>query len=113
MPQVVEQLRAGDAHVGDLVLTAQCVDRAEALTRQAFQPAAELVALAADHMRAEVPIRAGRVTRDAHLLRDVEDDRYRQDVVLPGDATSCLRASVWTFVASTTVSRPALSRWPA
>src|SRR5215470_10150422 len=56
VPQVVEQLRAGDAHVGNLVLTTQRVDRTEALTRQAFQPATELVTLAADLMGAEVPV---------------------------------------------------------
>ena len=71
--------------VGDLVLAVQRVDRAEALTLQAFQPAAELVALAADHMGAEVAVGAGRVARDTHLLRDVEDDRHRQHVVLAGD----------------------------
>ena len=87
VPQVVEQPRAGDAHVGDLVLTTQRVDRPEALTLQAFQPAAELVALTADHMGAEVAVGEARVTRDAHLLRDVEDDRHRQHVVLQQYAT--------------------------
>src|SRR5262249_61404120 len=84
VPQLVEQLRAGDAHAGDLVLTTQRVDRTEALTRQSLYAAAELVALAADHMGAEVPVGAGRVARHAHLLRDVEDDPHRPDILRPG-----------------------------
>ena len=46
--------------------------------------AAELAALAAEHVRAEVPVRAAGVALGAELLRQVEHDRDRQHVVLAG-----------------------------
>jgi hypothetical protein len=82
--QVVEQPAAGDPSGCDLVGRAQHVHPAEALAGQPAQPAAQLVALAAQHVRAELPVRSGGVAVGAHPLRQVEHDRDGQHVVRAG-----------------------------
>ena len=82
--QVVEQLGAGDRGGGDLFGRAQDVHRAEALALEPGQAAAQLAALAAEHVRAEVPVLAAGVALRAELLRQVQDDRHRQHVVRAG-----------------------------
>ena len=82
--QVVEQRGAGDPGGGDLFWGAQDVDGAEPLPAEVVQAAAELAALAAEHVRAEVAVRAAGVALRAQLLRQVQDDRHRQHVVLAG-----------------------------
>ena len=94
---------------------AQDVHLAEALALQAAQRAAQLAAVALDDVAGHAgPVGAAGVALGADVLRHVEHDGDRQHVVLRGPAaTSCLRASGCTLVASTTVSRPAASRLPA
>ena len=82
--EVAEQLGAGDRGGGDLLGRTQDVDRAEPLALEPGQAAAQLAALAAEHVRAEVPVRAAGVALRAELLRQVQDDRHRQHVVRAG-----------------------------
>src|SRR6202040_4261577 len=56
--EVAEQLGPGDRGGVDLLGGTQDVDRAEPLAVEVMQAAAELAALAAEHMRAEVPVGA-------------------------------------------------------
>jgi hypothetical protein len=84
VPQVVVQPRPRDPHVGDLVAP-QRVDRAEPLALQPLQPAAQLVVLAADDIGAEGPVGTGRIARDAHVLRNIHNDRHREHIVLTGN----------------------------
>jgi hypothetical protein len=81
---VVEQALAHDLRLGDVLLGAQDVHLAEPLLAEVPEPAAQLVALAADHLRPEVAVRADGVALDAEALGHVEDDRDRQDVVRAG-----------------------------
>lgn len=68
-----------------LLLGAQDVDLAEALTLQAAQRTAQLPAVALDHVAGHVgTVRPGRVAREADLFGQVEDDRDGQHIVLPG-----------------------------
>ena len=72
------------------------------------QRPAQLVALAADDVRAEVAVGAPALRSMQHPLGDVEHDGDREHVVRLGERRRRrLRASGWTLVASTTVSRPA------
>ena len=82
VPQIAEQPGPGDRGGGDLFGGAQEVDRAEPLPPEVVQAAPELAALAAEHVCAEVPARG--VALRAQLLRQVQDDRHRQHVVLAG-----------------------------
>ena len=84
VPQVAVQPGPGDRGRVDLLGSAQHVDGAEPLAGQPAQAAAELAALAAEDVRAEVPVRAGFVAVGAQLFRQVEHDRHRQHVVLAG-----------------------------
>ena len=84
VPQVAVQPGAGDRGRRDLLGGVQHVHGAEPFAGQPAQPAAELAALAAEHVRAEVPVRAAGVPLRAELLRQVEHDRGRQHVVLAG-----------------------------
>ena len=90
VPPVAVQPGAGDRHVRDLLDPPQGVHRAEALPLQATQPAAELVTLPPDHLRPEIPVRAGRIAVQTHPLRHVEHDRDRQHVVLAGQRDELL-----------------------
>ena len=84
VPQVAEQFGAHNRGGGDLFRRAQDVDHTEALALEPMQAAAQLAALAAEHVRAEVPVRAVFVPLGAELLRQVQHDRHRQHVVLAG-----------------------------
>ena len=84
LAEIVEQSGPGDDGRGDLVRAAQHVDGAEALPAQVVQAAPQLAALAADHVRAEVAVRAFGVALGAQLLRQVQDDGRGQHVVLAG-----------------------------
>ena len=75
---------AHDRRGVDLLGRAQHVHRAEALALQAAQPAAQLVVLAAQHVRPEVAVGPGGVARRADLSRQVQHDGDRQDVVIAG-----------------------------
>ena len=57
------------------------MDRAKAFLLQAPQPASQLVALAADDVRAEVTLGARPVPLDTQRLRHVQNDRDRENVV--------------------------------
>jgi len=57
------------------------VDPAEALLLQAAEAATQLVALAADHLRAERAVRPTLVPGQAHALRHVQRNRDREHVV--------------------------------
>ena len=82
--QVIEQSGPGDRGRLYLVGGGQHVHGAEALARQALEVPAQLLALAADHVRAEVAVGALGVPLGAQPLRQVQDDRHREHVVLPG-----------------------------
>ena len=82
--QVVEQLGSGDRGRLYLVGGVQHVDGAEALAGQAVAVPAQLLALAADHVRAEVAVGALGVALGAQPLRQVQDDGDREHVVLAG-----------------------------
>ena len=84
VPQVAVQPGPADGGGADLLRRVQHVHGAEPFAAQTAQPAAELAALAAEHVRAEVPVRPARVPLRAELLRQVEHDRGRQHVVLAG-----------------------------
>ena len=84
VPQVAVQPGPGDRGRRDLLRGVQHVHGAEPFAGQPSQPPAELSALAAEHVRAEVPVRAAGVPLRAELLRQVEHDRGRQHVVLAG-----------------------------
>ncbi len=75
---------AGDRRRVDLVGAVQHVHGAEPLAAQAAQAAAQLAALAAQHVRAEVPVLAALVPFRAEVFRQIEHDRDRQHVVLAG-----------------------------
>lgn len=81
-----------------LLLGAQDVDLAEALALQTAQRAAQLPAVALDDVAGHVgTVRTARVAREADLFGQVEDDRDRQHVVLPGQLhqlTAALRLDV-------------------
>ena len=61
--QVVEEPGAGDRRGGDLLLAVQDVDGPEAFLLQAAQRPPQVGVLAADHVVAEVAVRAARVPR--------------------------------------------------
>jgi len=81
---VVPQRLALDLGVVDLV-GKQHPDVVEALLAQAGQRAAERLALPAEHMRAELPVRSRGVAPLADRLGDIEHDRDRQQVMTPGE----------------------------
>ena len=85
----------------------------EALPLETPQRPSELRLLVADDVRAEVPVGSLAVALQAEFFRQVENNRHRQAVILPGQFHQGLRASGWTLVASITVSRPRASRLPA
>ena len=106
-PVVVEP-GPDDRRVVDLGDRRQHVHRAEALALQPPQPAPQLVVLAPDHVGAEVAVRPGRRCGRRRPAGG------RSSTIATGStscslasATSALRASGCTLVASTTVSRPA------
>jgi hypothetical protein len=84
VPQVVVELGPGDRGRADALFAAQRVHGAEPLALQAFQATAQLIALPADDVRAEVAIGAGGVPRYADALGHVEHDRDGQHVMLTG-----------------------------
>ena len=85
VPLVGVQPGAGDRGRVDFLGAVQHVHGAEPLAAEPAQAAAELAALAAEHVRAEVPVRAALVPFRAELLGQVEHDRGRQHVVLAGE----------------------------
>jgi hypothetical protein len=106
VPQVAVQPGAGDRDRVDLVLAAQHVHGAEPLAAQPVQAAAQLAALAADHVRAEVAVLALCVPVRAEFLRQVQDDRHRQHVVLAGHRDQ-LAAGFWLHVGRVHHGEPA------
>ena len=82
--EIVEQCRPGDGGRCHLLGGAQDVHGAEALAAQVVKTAPQLAALAADDVRAEVPVGALGVALGAQPLRQVQDDRHREHVVLAG-----------------------------
>ncbi len=84
VPQVAVQPGPADGGGGDLLGGVQHVHGAEPFAAKPAQPAAELAALAAEHVRAEVPVRPAGVPLRTELFRQVEHDRGRQHVVLAG-----------------------------
>ena len=99
------QRRALDLGRLDLLGDAQHADAAEALALQALQRAAQLRALLADDVRAEVAVRPRAVALLADRLGQVEHDRDRRTGrARLASSTSGWRASRCTLVASTTVS---------
>ena len=83
--QIVKQFGPGEGGRLYLVGGVQHVHGAETLARQALEVPAQLLALAADHVRAEVAVGALGVALGAQPLRQVQDDGHREHVVLPGD----------------------------
>ena len=77
--------RARELDGRDVLLGLQDERAPEALALQVPQRALELRALAPDHVRAEVPVRAAGVARRADLARQVEHDGDREQVVLADD----------------------------
>jgi len=64
------------------------VDLPEAFAFEAAQSPLQLPLLVADHVRAEVAVGAVAIALLAETLRQVEDDRHRQEVVLARRAGS-------------------------
>jgi hypothetical protein len=79
------QRRAAHLYGLDLLGGAQHPDAAEALALQPLQRAAQLRSLLAHDVGSEVAIGARAVALLADRLRGVEDDRDREQVVLPGE----------------------------
>ena len=74
VPAVGPQPATLDGRRRDLLGRGEDGDVPEAFALEAFQGAAELAALVADDVRAEVPVRALPVALVAELLGEVEDD---------------------------------------
>jgi len=111
--QVVAQRLDHDPRCRHLGFVVQHVYPAEALLGEEPHGAAQFRALSVDHARAEVPVRSVGVAPHTLRFRRVQHDRHRQHVVFPGQRDERGAASRCTFVASTTVIRPAASRLPA
>jgi len=77
VPQVAVQPGPGDGGRADLLGGVQHVHGAEPFAAKTAQPAAELAALPAEHVRAEVPVRPIGVPLRAEFFRQVEHDRDR------------------------------------
>lgn len=73
-----------DARGVDLFNAAQHVHPAEPLALQPTHTSAELVALAPQHIGAEIPVAALGIAGGRNRQRRVEDDGYRQHVVVAG-----------------------------
>ncbi len=84
VPQVAEQRCPADAGGGDLGLGPQDVHPAETFLLQPAQAPPELISLAPDHVRPELTVSAVGVPASTDLLGQVEHDRDREHVVLPG-----------------------------
>ena len=84
VPQVVEHPGPGDDRGVGLLRRGQHPDVPEALPLEAAHRPAKLVALAAQHLRPELPVRPLRVALRAHRLGHVQHDRHRQHIVLAG-----------------------------
>ncbi len=83
-PPVVPQRLPLDHGGVDLGLAVQHVDPVESLPAQAAQATAQLGLLLTQDMTSERTVRAGRVTRDAGRLGNIEDDRHGEHVMPPG-----------------------------
>ena len=90
--QVVEEPGSGHQCGADLCLRPQNVYTPEAFAFQSAHPAAQLITLPADHVRAERPVRPDRVPAYTNVLGQVKYDRYRQDVMLPCQVEQVLAA---------------------
>ena len=90
VPPVVVEAGPDDRRRVDLVRRLENVYDAEALALQPAQPAAQHVTLPAQHVWAEVAVRARGVALGADPLREVEHDGDREHVVLPGERDQVL-----------------------
>lgn len=78
------EARARDARRRDLLRRLQGKDIAKAFTRQATQRAAQILDLAADDVRAEIAVGPLAIALLAEPFGQVEDNRYRQNVIGAG-----------------------------
>ena len=86
VPSVVPQRLAFEGGRLDLLFAGEHEDPVEALSTKPPQRPAQLRLLVAQHVRAELSVRARSVAVGAHPLGHVEDDGHGQDVVLFGQA---------------------------
>ena len=81
-PPIVPERLAIDARAGDIFVRAKDEDVPESFSVQIANRAPKLARLLTDDMRTEVPIQSCAVAVLTDSLGHIEDDCYRQDVVL-------------------------------